>query len=182
MSEENEEKANFKVTDRRLFNADGTPREIFFEEAVAKDETASETTTAAESSTDTQTPELSAPPTEDAAFTGEEELPGANDPASFMNFLMDVVVPNAAIALGMMEHPVSGQRGVNLPLGKHWVDVLVMLKEKTQGNLHAAEQRAFDGLIAELQMHYVAITRAAAEQAKNPQKKGFTAQDILGKR
>lgn len=181
MSEENEEKANFKVTDRRLFNADGTPREIFFEEAVAKDETTSEAK-AVESSADTQTPEMSAPPTEDTAFADEEELPGANDPASFMNFLMDVVVPNAAIALGMMEHPVSGQRGVNLPLGKHWVDVLVMLKEKTKGNLHAAEQRAFDGLIAELQMHYVTITRAAAEQAKNPPKKGFTAQDILGKR
>lgn len=180
MSEPNEEKPTFKVTDRRLFNADGSPRDIIRDEEPAKEETVSEAKITEPSSQ--ASPEAAASQTEDAGFADEEELPGANDPASFMNFLMDVVVPNAAISLGMMEHPVTGQRGVNLPLGKHWIDVLVMLKEKTKGNLSSAEQRAFDGLLAELQMHYVAITRAAAEQAKNPQKKGFTAQDILGKR
>lgn len=181
MSEQNEDKPTFKVTDRRLFNADGSPRDIIREEEPAKEETVSEQKIT-EPSSQIQPPEASAPQTEDAEFADEEELPGANDPASFMNFLMDVVVPNAAISLGMMEHPVTGQRGVNLPLGKHWVDVLAMLKEKTKGNLSDPEQRAFDGLLAELQMHYVAITRAAAEQAKNPQKKGFTAQDILGRK
>lgn len=176
MEEQNEEKATFKVTDRRLFNADGSPRDIIREEEPAKEETTNV------SQTQTQQPQAAEPQTEDTGFPNEEELPDANDPASFMNFLMDVVVPNAAIALGIMEHPVTGQRSVNIPLGKHWIDVLVMLKEKTKGNLHAAEQRAFDGIVAELQMQYIAITRAAAEQAKNPQKKGFTAQDILGKR
>jgi hypothetical protein len=180
MSEPNEEKPTFKVTDRRLFNADGTPRDIIREEEPVKEEAASEQSVTESSAQASQTP--TTPQTEEAEFVEEEELPGANDPASFLNFLMDVVVPNAAISLGMMEHPVTGQRGVNLPLGKHWVDVLVMLKEKTKGNLSDAEQRAFDGLLAELQMHYVAITRAAAEQAKNPQKKGFTAQDILGRK
>ena len=172
---EQDEKPTFKVTDRRLFNADGTPRDIIREEEPEKVETPiTETTPIDAASTNTG---------QSANEFDEEELPDANNPASFINFLMDVVVPNAAISLGMMEHPATGQRGVNLPFAKHWIDVLVMLKEKTKGNLHSAEQRAFEGLLGELQMQYIAITRAAAEQAKNPpQKKGFTAQDILGKR
>jgi hypothetical protein len=171
---EQEDKPTFIVTDRRLFNTDGTPRDIIREEEEAKVETPTTETTPID--TKPMSPEQT------ANDSDREELPEANNPASFINFLMDVVVPNAAISLGMMEHPATGQRGVNLPFAKHWIDVLVMLKEKTKGNLHSAEQRTFDGLLAELQMQYIAITRAAAEQAKNPPKKGFTAQDILGRK
>ncbi|HEY9401628.1 MAG TPA: hypothetical protein VIQ24_02960, partial [Pyrinomonadaceae bacterium] len=35
-----EEKPNFKVTDRRLFNPDGTPRDIMREAATASDSSA----------------------------------------------------------------------------------------------------------------------------------------------
>ena len=181
MSESNEEKPTFKVTDRRLFNPDGSPRDVIREEEPEKIETPSDEAKPIEK-TATGGTEAQAGPTNSIGPEDEEELPDANDPASFMNFLMDVVIPNAAIALGMMEHPVTGQRGVNLPLGKHWIDVLLMLKQKTKGNLHPQEARAFDGLLAELQMQYVAVTRAAAEQAKNPTKKGFSAQDILGRK
>jgi hypothetical protein len=177
MSELNDEKPTFKVTDRRLFNADGSPREVIREEEPETIETPSEETKPADMARATIETEA-----QSELMAEDEELPDANDPASFMNFLMDVVIPNAAIALGMMEHPVTGQRGVNLPLGKHWIDVLLMLKQKTKGNLHPQELRAFDGLLAELQMQYVAVTRAAAEQAKNPPKKGFSAQDILGRK
>ncbi len=184
MSEQEEDKPTFKVTDRRLFNADGTPRDII------RDEEPPKTETPIEESKPTESVSMNATETESdfeqqdtsTAESEEEELPDANDPASFMNFLMDVVIPNAAISLGMMEHPSTGQRGVNIPFAKHWIDVLMMLKEKTKGNLHPAEQRAFDGLLAELQMQYVAITRAAAEQAKKQPPKGFSAQDILGRR
>jgi len=184
MSEENEDKPTFKVTDRRLFNADGTPRDIIHDEESPKTEKPIEEPKPSESVSmnATETESAFTSPEQTAVEEEEEELPDANDPASFMNFLMDIVVPNAAISLGMMEHPSTGQRGVNLQFAKHWIDVLMMLKEKTKGNLHPAEQRAFDGLLAELQMQYVAITRAAAEQAKKQPPKGFSAQDILGRK
>jgi hypothetical protein len=106
---------------------------------------------------------------------GEGEIPGANDPASFINFLMSIA-SNAAAALGMMEHPVTGQRGVDLPLGKHWIDVLGMLQEKTRGNLSPQEQQIFTGLLADLRMQYVSLTRAPS--AKRPGI--FSGSDILG--
>lgn len=61
--------------------------------------------------------------------SGEAELPGADDPASFASFMMSIA-SNAASSLGMMEHPVTGKREVDLELGKHWIDVLGMLQQK----------------------------------------------------
>ena len=71
----------------------------------------------------------SASSTEHVEAPDEEDLPGANEPASFINFLMSLAT-NAAAALGMMPHPATGESGVDLELAKHWVDVLGMLRKK----------------------------------------------------
>jgi hypothetical protein len=202
-----EEQSSFKVTDRRLFNADGTPRELPQDEApapaaaatpapaasepaatqpdaaVAKAETATQAPPAAETAepastvdADTASATADAVPDELSGEAYDEtEIPGANDPASFINFLMSIA-SNAAAALGMMEHPVTGQRGVDLPLGKHWIDVLGMLQEKTSGNLSPQEQQIFTGLLSDLRMQFVSLTRASAPKRPG----GFTANDILG--
>ena len=105
----------------------------------------------------------------------EGDIPGANDPASFVNFLMSIA-SNAAAALGMMEHPVTGERGVDLALGKHWIDVLGMLQEKTNGNLSTREQQIFTGLLSDLRMQFVSLTRASTQKRPGV----FTGSDILG--
>jgi hypothetical protein len=196
-----EEQSGFKVTDRRLFNADGTPREIEREEQPAAAAPA-ETETASNAPQPPASAEKTAEPTEkretvetarpatsgtESAATprqpeelpedvyDEGDIPGAHDPASFVNFLMSIA-SNAAAALGMMEHPVTGQRGVDLPLGKHWIDVLGMLEEKTRGNLSPQEQQIFEGLLSDLRMQYVSLTRASTPKRPG----GFTASDILG--
>jgi hypothetical protein len=86
------------------------------------------------------------------------------------------IASNAAASLGMMEHPVTGQRGVDLPLAKHWIDVLGMLEEKTRGNLAPQERQIFEGLLSDLRLQYVSLTNAAPPT----QKRGFTGRDILG--
>ena len=196
-----EEQSGFKVTDRRLFNADGTPRAVEREEAPAPPPaqpapanevaaTEREAPVARSAEAEKQTATESATRTANAsagsaALSGAEEelpedyderdLPGADDPASFLNFLMSIA-SNAAAALGMMEHPVTGERGVDLPLGKHWIDVLGMLQEKTRGNLSAQENQIFTGLLADLRLQYVSLT--SAPSPKRPG--GFSASDILG--
>ena len=72
-----------------------------------------------------------------AADFDEAGVPGAEDPASFINFAMSIA-SNAASSLGLMEHPVTRKREVDLELGKHWIDVLGMLQKKTTGNLTSA--------------------------------------------
>ena len=177
-----EEQPNFKVTDRRLFNPDGSPRDLPPEEkpeppaAVEPEPVAA--TPAAEAET-TPEPEVSASPAEEAPaaeeeFT-EEDLADARDPASFLNFLM-MLAQNAASTLGMVEHPVTHQRDVDIDAGKHWIDVLGMLQKKTDGNLTPQEKRMLEGLLADLRMQYVSLVNSPQ------QGKRFTGSDITGGR
>jgi hypothetical protein len=111
-------------------------------------------------------------PDEDEEFS-EEELEGAHDPASFVNFLMSIA-SNAASALGMMEHPVTHQRDVDLELGKHWIDVIGMLQKKTEGNLTKQEHQMIEGLLSDLRMQYVSL----ANTTQKP--RAFSSRDITG--
>ena len=175
-----EEQPTFKVTDRRLFNADGSPRELTPEEEAAA--SAAAPTVAAEPQAKPAAPTAEAPPaaTEPPPPQAEEEfteadLADARDPASFVSFLMSIA-SNAASALGMMEHPVTHQRDVDVELGKHWIDVLGMLQKKTEGNLTPQEKRMLEGLLADLRMQYVSLVNS-------PQQTGrFTGSDITGGR
>ena len=185
-----DEQTSYKVTDRRLFNPDGTPREVPEDERPEKITVKTEATSAAVSTppespagTDTRTAqtETSQPPASaseeptsvTAETDGEVGLPGAEDPASFASFMVSIA-SNAASSLGMMEHPVTGKREVDLELGKHWIDVLGMLQQKTRGNLLAQEQQILEGLLADLRMQYVSLTNAA------PKARTFSGRDITG--
>jgi Domain of unknown function (DUF1844) len=178
-----EEQPNFKVTDRRLFNADGSPRDLPPEEKPEVQAAVTpEATTATEVADEPQAtpePEVSAGaapemPAAEEEFT-EEDLADARDPASFVSFLMSIA-SNAASALGMMEHPVTHQRDVDVELGKHWIDVLGMLQKKTDGNLTPQEKRMLEGLLADLRMQYVSLVNSP-QQARR-----FSGSDITGGR
>jgi Domain of unknown function (DUF1844) len=177
-----EEQPNFKVTDRRLFNADGSPRELTPEEkAEPKVEVAQEAAAPAMAAESPAKAAAEVPPaaTEtspqaDEEFT-EEDLADARDPASFVSFLMSIA-SNAASALGMMEHPVTHQREVDVELGKHWIDVLGMLQKKTAGNLTPQEKRMLEGLLADLRMQYVSLVNSPQQGRR------FTGSDITGGR
>jgi hypothetical protein len=189
-----EEQPSYKVTDRRLFNPDGSPREVPPEEQPEPKPKTAEATGPVETvsqpeatgSTDTPSPAVAvegqpqptspAERNDETKLPSEEaELPGADDPASFASFMMSIA-SNAASSLGMMEHPVTGKREVDLELGKHWIDVLGMLQQKTRGNLLPQEQQILEGLLADLRMQYVSLTRATAAKAPRT----YTGRDIVG--
>ena len=82
---------------------------------------------------------------------------------------------NAAASLGMMPHPATGETGVDLQTAKHWIDVLGMLEQKTQGNLDEQEAQMIENLLADLRMQYVSF----AQSPNSPPSK-FSASDITG--
>jgi len=47
--------------------------------------------------------------------------------------------------------------GPNLPLVRHFVDMLAMLLEKTKGNLTLEEQRALENTLTELRFRYIQV-------------------------
>ena len=171
-----EDQPTFKVTDRRLFNADGSPRDVPPDEKPPEPTvtTAQESAAAAVAPEQEKQEPQTAPAGDEEEFSAEE-LADARDPASFVSFMMSIA-SNAASALGMMEHPVTHQREVDVELGKHWIDILGMLEKKTAGNLSASEKRMLEGLLSDLRMQYVSLVNSP-QQAR-----GFTGTDITGGR
>jgi Domain of unknown function (DUF1844) len=175
-----DEQPTFKVTDRRLFNADGSPRDLPPDEtpepkAAAEPVATAQPTPEPQSTASQPHAATEVPADDDEEELSEEELAGAQDPASFVNFLMSIA-SNAASALGMMEHPVTHERGVDLELGKHWIDVLGMLQSKTKGNLTKQEAQMLEGLLSDLRMQYVSLANAT----QTP--RTFSGKDITGGR
>jgi len=179
--DDNQEEVTFKVSDRRKFNSDGSLKEgVTLEpEAPPKDEAkAAAAATAASSATkDVEVRDVQ----ESGSISEEEEIPGADDPASFVNFL-STLATNAAASLGAVPHPATGKRSLDLDTGKYWLDVLGMIRDKTKGNLHKEEARLLDGLLADLRMQYVQLVRATEEKLKAQAAKKFSGADILGKK
>src|ERR1051326_2832248 len=174
-----EKESTFKVTDRRLFNADGSPRDLPPEETQEPAiSVATEAATAAKPAESQAQPEPAATAEEPAEaeeeFT-EADLADARDPASFVSFIMSIA-SNAALELGTMEQPVTHKRDVDVELGKHWIDTLGMLQKKTTGNLTPQEKRMLEGLLADLRMQYVSLVNSPQQARK------FTGSDITGGR
>ena len=172
-----EDQPNFKVTDRRLFNADGSPRDLPPEEKAeikVEEPVASAAAAAAPAPAKAETEAPTSAAGADEEFS-EEDMAAARDPASFVSFVMSIA-SNAASALGMMEHPVTHEREVDVELGKHWIDILGMLQKKTAGNLTSQEKRMIEGLLADLRMQYVSLINSPQQARK------FTGSDITGGR
>ena len=180
--DDNEEEVSFKVADRRKFNADGSVKDgVTLDAAKIQPPKAEPTSQAAEPRA---AAEPAGDPVEDLGdySTGDrEEIPGAQDPASFVNFL-SMLATNAATALGAVPNPATGKRTLDLDTGKYWLDVLGMIKEKTRGNLHPKESRLLDGLLGDLRMQYVQLVRATEEKLKAQAAQKFSGADILGKK
>ena len=185
-----EEKPTFKVTDRRLFNADGTPRQIEREEETppaAETEAqagANATAPAAASATSDADAQRARPRADHEATTerapsssAREAETAGGDPTPFANLVMFIASP-AAAALGMTEHPGLPAGEVNLPLAKHCIDLLATIEQKTRGNLSAQEQQIIEGLLAELRMQYVSLVGTRPQTRP----RGFTGGDITGGR
>jgi hypothetical protein len=182
-----EEKPTFKVTDRRLFNPDGTPRDIPREEEPSEPEPSAAAPPAAEQ---TQAGSAEAPParaeassarpTASAPTPSERERAADEAPDGSQSFFMlvEFLASFAADALGMVNHP-GGGGGVNLQLAQQCIDMLGALKEKTRGNLSAEEQQFLDMILSQLRMQYVSLTSAPHPPQGG---RGFTGGDITGGR
>ena len=59
------------------------------------------------------------------------------------------------IFLGEIPNPVSQKKEENIQQAKFIIDTLIMLREKTKGNLKVEESNLLDNFIYELQMKFV---------------------------
>ena len=193
-----EEKPTFKITDRRLFNPDGSPREEIREEEPAPAPQPEESSPTLSDVADVPATEAASKgatreAVEEAAKAesvtpsraerekdarGHAQAEGA--PSEEFLMLVEFLASFAADALGMVNHP-GGGGGVNLQLAKQCIDMLGTLKTKTRGNLVGEEQQFLDMILSQLRMQYVSLTSAPRPpQGGGP--RGFSGSDITGGR
>ena len=77
--------------------------------------------------------------------------------------LVSGLAAQAMMSLGIFPNPIDGQTRILLHQGKHLIDTIAMLSEKTSGHQTPEEKKTFENALHELRMIYV----AAQNEQKN---------------
>ncbi len=81
----------------------------------------------------------------------------------FIEFVM-MHAQNAALFLGQIPNPKTGESEVNLDLARMFIDQLEMIQEKTRGNLTNEETMVLRNALSNLQMAFVEASGAGQPQ------------------
>jgi hypothetical protein len=79
---------------------------------------------------------------------------------------------NAALFLGQIPNPKTGEPEVNLELARMFIDQLAMIQEKTRGNLTNEETTVLRNTLSNLQMAYVEVSREPGRAQPEPARRG----------
>jgi hypothetical protein len=75
----------------------------------------------------------------------------------------------AWMALGKQMNPLTKKTEVNIDLAKDSIDTLLMLKEKTKGNLTEVEKEILEGAMQDLEINFVDVKKS--EELKKTEEK-----------
>jgi hypothetical protein len=88
--------------------------------------------------------------TDDASEAQNGPLPDVN----FASFIFSLST-TALFHFGDFPDPATNETQRNLPAAKQTIDILSILKDKTEGNLDQDEKEFLEGILYELRMRYV---------------------------
>jgi Domain of unknown function (DUF1844) len=150
--EESEDKRGFKVQDRRRFSAEG--------EAKPGSDAPSESSEAIDIKSRPAAPgpepiAKAQAAAQHAANRGTSEAPPELTFAAFLWSLSE----QALAALGEIPDPTTGKVTHDLILAQQMIDIIIMLRDKTRGNLDPHEQALLKEILSSLQMKYVELAR-----------------------
>lgn len=128
-----EEEKGFVIKDRRAFDSEGRVKE---QEAQARG--TSETSSTGRGETSKKAGRDSTP------------LPEVN----FASLIFSLS-SSALLHLGEIADPQSGKNVLDLPMAKHAIDTIAMLKDKTKGNLTEEERKFTETVLTDLRWRYV---------------------------
>ena len=174
MPKDPREKPEIKVTDKRIFTAEGDIREEFRDDikpsepmsAKAPEPPAKPTEKPAEKPAEAPKPPAGerriqskgAPPE-----TGERRRTMAdkatNPETPFTNFI-EPLIAQGYMSLGMLRNPYQPQTKIDVSAARQMIDILTLLKDKTAGNLTADEDDFLETHLGELKLAYVQRTKS----------------------
>jgi hypothetical protein len=131
---DSDKKNGFSVTDRRSLSEGGEDRPIPVASA-------------------TEPPARGTAP----GHASTPELP----PVDFSTFVLSLG-SSALIHLGQVEAPDGSGKQRDLPMAKHTIDLLSLLREKTTNNLSKEEDELLESLLYDLRLRYVETVKAGS--------------------
>jgi hypothetical protein len=94
-----------------------------------------------------------------AAGPRPEAPPTPDAPDRSLAGLFVMLASSAAIALGDSADPLTGEVHRDFGQAAELIDLLLLLREKTEGHRTAEETQVLDEVVYDLQLRYVAATR-----------------------
>jgi len=156
-------KSEIKVTDKRIFTAEGEIREEFREEIKAADPVA------------TKPPEKPAAPKEAPAERRQnpdpQPPPGgerrnksiadkAQNPGTPFADFVEPLIAQAYVSLGMLRDPYGQKPKIDVAAARQMIEMVTMLKDKTAGNLTPDEDDFLSTHLGELKLAFVQRTKS----------------------
>jgi uncharacterized protein DUF1844 len=133
-----DDKEKIKVTDRRIFGADGQ----LLEPSQSQDFEKSFSDVAADFSAA-------------SAASGKESQPME---MTFQLLIMSLST-TALVQLGLAPNPANGKTEKDLMNAKQTIDILGILEEKTKGNLTPEESHLLEQCLYDLKMSYISLLK-----------------------
>jgi hypothetical protein len=136
-----EENSSFRVQDKRLFNADGSP--VLDSSSAEKKEVK---------------PDEKGRTQESDRRDSTRRETGKPPKIDFASFILSLAT-SAMANLGEVPDPETGQLNENLEAAQQMIDILTMLEQKTKGNLEPDEDNLLENLLYELRMKFLSKSK-----------------------
>jgi len=156
-------KSEIKVTDKRIFTAEGEIREEFRQEIKAADPVVAKPA-------ETPAPPKEAPaerrqtPNPEPPASGERRNKSIADKAQnpgtpFADFV-EPLIAQAYVSLGMLRDPYGQKPKIDVAAARQMIEMVTMLKDKTAGNLTPDEDDFLSTHLGELKLAFVQRTKS----------------------
>lgn len=164
MPAEKPAREQIKVTDKRIFTADGELREEFKGEVHPADPAAAPPPPPA-------APPTPEPPKAEERRTKQEQPPGgeerrnrsvadkAQNPGTPFTDFIEPLIAQGYMSLGMLRNPYQPKPTVDVAAARQMIEIITMLKEKTAGNLTPDEEDFLATHLGELKLAFVQRTK-----------------------
>jgi len=156
------DKKELKVTDKRIFTAEGEIKEEFRNDIHPSDPAVATAPPPEAAPQEEAKPEPKAAPKAKPAEPKERRTVSdrAGSPETpFANFV-EPLIAQAYMSLGMLRNPYQPQAKVDPGAARQMIDILNLLQEKTAGNLTPEEEDFLTTHLGELKLAYVQRTKS----------------------
>jgi hypothetical protein len=160
-------KSEIKVTDKRIFTAEGEIREEFRQDIKPGDPFAAKP---AEKTTEQPAAKAAAIPAERRQSASPEPpaeerrnksiADKAQNPGTPFADFVEPLIAQAYVSLGMLRDPYGQKPKIDVGAARQMIEILTMLKDKTAGNLTPDEDDFLSTHLGELKLAFVQRTKS----------------------